>query len=197
MGRNSRYPFLVCLHVFIFITAKHHSLQPGARFLAVLAFLLKQELSHFHRRDLGCFPARISVDPCADATERDTAPLLGAQLQTGSVAACQQFRGQIVSFAFRALVDGSDGVDDVVAGEIVGGGYFGGTGAAAVQAATFGHEGGAGGGVNCAVLKFGMLGLNYWQWGGAIEERTTPPPPRRDLFAAFTMEVTARVVIEP
>lgn len=53
---------------------------------------------------------------------------------------------------FCAVVDGPYGVDYVFAGEVVGGGYFGGAGGAAVEGAAFGEEGGTGGGVDGAVL---------------------------------------------
>lgn len=36
-----------------------------------------------------------------------------------------------------------------------------------------------------------------WGGGGGVGlELTTPPPPRRDLFAAFTIDVTSRSVME-
>ncbi len=57
---------------------------------------------------------------------------------------------------FGAVVDGADGVDDVFAGEGVGGGYFGGAGGAAVEGAAFVEEGGTGGGVDGAVLFGGV-----------------------------------------
>ena len=52
-----------------------------------------------------------------------------------------------------AVVDGSNGVNYVGGGEFIGGGHFCGTGAAAVQEAAFAEEGGAGGGVNSAILE--------------------------------------------
>lgn len=93
-------------------------------------------------------------------------------------------------------------MDDVFTGESMGGGYFGGAGGAAVKCAAFGEEGGAGGGVDCAVLWGGEVELAFGglagmgREGGRYSERTTPPPPQRDVFAALTMEVVARVVME-
>lgn len=49
-------------------------------------------------------------------------------------------------------------MDYVLAWQSVGGGYFSGTGVTPVEAATFGEEGGTGGGVDRAVLEVGMLG---------------------------------------
>ncbi len=53
---------------------------------------------------------------------------------------------------FRAFVDGSYGVDDVFAGEGVGGGHLGGASGAVVEGAAFVEEGGTGGGVDGTVL---------------------------------------------
>lgn len=42
----------------------------------------------------------------------------------------------------------------------------------------------------------GTVSWTFWNWHGKVGRLTTPPPPSRDVFAALTIQVVARFVMD-
>ena len=106
-------------------------------------------------------------------------------------------------------------MNDVLGGETVGGCDLCGASVAAAKGTAFSEESTASGAVDCSILyhnyqprrkrSSGRRELNAGNIVGQEQDRervgrrgelTTPPPPKSDSFAALTIDVTSRSVIE-
>lgn len=82
-------------------------------------------------------------------------------------------------------------MDHVLAGQFVCRSDFGESSVAAIECFAFSQKVGA-----CSGMDSAILGLVSTKLQRFPNRRTTPPPPRSDVFAALTMEVTSRSVMD-
>lgn len=116
-GREKeRQGLVVSINILHLEGAEHDLVQ-------LLAILSVKELPHDTSGDGRSLAARVSVDSSADSTESDAAAaVLDSELQAGLVAALQLLLGGL---RCELIVDGADGVDDLLARQVIGAGDLG------------------------------------------------------------------------